>query len=213
MRTWRGETVIDHTGSAVTAEQTGRPEALREAAKRWRGMGRHLEGITRDLDQGVRDTRETHWRGPAADAFGEEWTRLKGSVDDALPVFELAAAGLDNAADRIERTSTEPAGTEADDTTAVDHTQLITQIAFAANALSQIGAQLGVSFGGAAGKRQRAARTSAPTGPLPAAEGSQLPNGVIGIPVAQAPKKDKPSGGLGVAAGVRTPASEYGAFG
>jgi WXG100 family type VII secretion target len=190
-------------------------EALRQAAKSWRAMGKHLEGITQDLDQRVRDTHETHWRGPAAEAFGEQWTRLKGSVDEAVPVFELAAAGLDDAADRAERT--DAAGTGSDEAApAADNTQLIMQIAYAGNMLSQLGAQLGGS------RKQQGSghgRPSAPTGPLPAAEGAHLPNGVIGVPVATVPAKEKPSGGLGIAAGARTPAAGgpdttgFGAFG
>lgn len=206
--------MIDHTGtgSAVTAE------ALREAARSWRAMGKHLQGITQDLDQRVRDTRESHWRGPAADAFGDQWTRLKGSVDEAVPVFELAAAGLDDAADRAERTETadnsgDQAAPAADNT---QDTQLIMQIAYAGNMLSQLGAQLGGSR-----KKQGSGRgrPSAPTGPLPTPEGAHLPNGVIGVPVATVPPKEKPSGGLGIAAGARTPAAGgpdpagFGAFG
>jgi WXG100 family type VII secretion target len=190
-------------------------EALREAARSWRAMGKHLQGITQDLDQRVRDTRETHWRGPAADAFGEQWTRLKGSVDEAVPVFELAAAGLDDAADRAERTeAADNGGGEA--APAADNTQLIMQIAYAGNMLSQLGAQLGGSR-----KKQGSGRgrPSAPTGPLPTPEGAHLPNGVIGVPVATVPAKEKPSGGLGIAAGARTPApggpdtAGFGAFG
>lgn len=74
------------------------PEALHEAADGWREMGKHLDGMVRDLDRHVGTAAAANWHGPAGEAFAAEWHRLKRSVDDSLPAFELAAADLENAA-------------------------------------------------------------------------------------------------------------------
>ncbi|MFJ3949671.1 WXG100 family type VII secretion target [Streptomyces libani] len=74
------------------------PEALHEAAAGWREMGKHLDGLVRDLDRHVGTAAAANWHGPAGEAFAGEWHRLKRSVDDSLPAFELAAADLENAA-------------------------------------------------------------------------------------------------------------------
>ncbi|MEU9122096.1 WXG100 family type VII secretion target [Streptomyces sp. NPDC048506] len=74
------------------------PDALHEAAAGWREMGKHLDGMVRDLDRHVGIAAAANWHGPAGEAFAAEWHRLKRSVDDSLPVFELAAADLENAA-------------------------------------------------------------------------------------------------------------------
>ncbi|MGX1761131.1 WXG100 family type VII secretion target [Streptomyces lydicus] len=78
--------------------ERGNPEALREAAAGWREMGKHLDGLVRDLDRHVGTAAAANWHGPAGEAFAGEWHRLKRSVDDSLPVFELAAADLETAA-------------------------------------------------------------------------------------------------------------------
>ncbi|MGW2027965.1 WXG100 family type VII secretion target [Streptomyces decoyicus] len=78
--------------------ERGNPEALHEAAAGWREMGKHLDGLVRDLDRHVGTATAANWHGPAGEAFAGEWHRLKRSVDESLPVFELAAADLENAA-------------------------------------------------------------------------------------------------------------------
>ncbi|MFI2190929.1 WXG100 family type VII secretion target [Streptomyces sioyaensis] len=74
------------------------PEALHEAAAGWREMGKHLDGMVRDLDRHVGTAAAANWHGPAGEAFAAEWHGLKRSVDDSLPAFELAAADLETAA-------------------------------------------------------------------------------------------------------------------
>ncbi|MGG2459072.1 WXG100 family type VII secretion target [Streptomyces sp. RGM 3693] len=74
------------------------PHALHEAAAGWRDMGKHLDGLVRDLDRHVGTAASADWHGPAGEAFAAEWHQLKRSVDDSLPAFELAAADLENAA-------------------------------------------------------------------------------------------------------------------
>ncbi|MFF8903174.1 WXG100 family type VII secretion target [Streptomyces lydicus] len=74
------------------------PEALHEAAAGWREMGKHLDGMVRDLDRHVGTAAAANWQGPAGEAFAADWHRLKRSVDDSLPAFELAAADLETAA-------------------------------------------------------------------------------------------------------------------
>ncbi|WP_433858528.1 WXG100 family type VII secretion target [Streptomyces kronopolitis] len=74
------------------------PEALHEAAAGWREMGKHLDGLVRDLDRKVATAAAANWHGPAGEAFAGEWHRLKRSVDESLPAFELAAADLETAA-------------------------------------------------------------------------------------------------------------------
>ncbi|GAA2652261.1 WXG100 family type VII secretion target [Streptomyces lunalinharesii] len=74
------------------------PHALHEAAAGWRDMGKHLDGLVRDLDRHVGTAAAADWHGPAGEAFAGEWHQLKRSVDESLPAFELAAADLDEAA-------------------------------------------------------------------------------------------------------------------
>ncbi|MFF4280225.1 WXG100 family type VII secretion target [Streptomyces kronopolitis] len=74
------------------------PEALHEAAAGWREMAEHLDGLVRDLDRKVATAAAANWHGPAGEAFAGEWHRLKRSVDESLPAFELAAADLETAA-------------------------------------------------------------------------------------------------------------------
>ncbi|MFG2832107.1 WXG100 family type VII secretion target [Streptomyces sp. NPDC048434] len=78
--------------------ERGNPRALHEAADGWREMGKHLDGLVRDLDRHVGTAAAANWHGPAGEAFAGEWHRLKRSVDESLPVFELAAADLETAA-------------------------------------------------------------------------------------------------------------------
>jgi WXG100 family type VII secretion target len=162
---------------------TGCPQSLRAAAAGWRDMAARLEGIVGHLDRQVRSAHETHWRGPAADAFGEQWTQLKRSVDEARPVFTLAATQLDDAADRMESGS---GGTgHPDDTSgtapAAEHTQYAMQIAYAASALSQLGPSLSAALGGRNGKRRGQARPKQSVGVWKQdAEAAHLPSGAIG---------------------------------
>jgi WXG100 family type VII secretion target len=161
---------------------TGRPESLRAAAAGWRDMGTRLDGIVGHLHQQVRDARETHWSGPAADAFGEQWTQLKRSVDEAQPVFELAATQLNDAADRMEsgHSGTGSPDDASDNSAAPDHTQYAVQIAYAASALGQLGSSISATLTGRNGKRGQS-RPKQPTGGWkPTAEAAHLPNGVIG---------------------------------
>ncbi|MCK7625638.1 WXG100 family type VII secretion target [Streptomyces sp. RS10V-4] len=74
------------------------PHALHEAAAGWREMGKHLDGMVRDLDRHVGTAAAADWHGPAGEAFAAEWHQLKRTVDESLPAFELAAADLDGAA-------------------------------------------------------------------------------------------------------------------
>ncbi|GAU70018.1 UmuC protein [Streptomyces sp. NBRC 110611] len=74
------------------------PEALHAAAAGWRAMGKHLDGMVRELDRHVGTAAAANWHGPAGEAFAAEWHRLKGAVDESLPAFELAAADLETAA-------------------------------------------------------------------------------------------------------------------
>ncbi|UQA92753.1 WXG100 family type VII secretion target [Streptomyces halobius] len=80
------------------------PEALHEAAAGWRDMGRHLDGLVRDLDRQVGRAAAANWQGPAGEAFAADWHRLKRSVDESLPAFELAAADLETAAASAQHT-------------------------------------------------------------------------------------------------------------
>ncbi|KIZ13806.1 WXG100 family type VII secretion target [Streptomyces natalensis] len=80
------------------SERRRNPEALHEAAAGWREMGKHLDGMVRDLDRHVGAAAAANWHGPAGEGFAAEWHGLRRSVDDSLPAFELAAADLDNAA-------------------------------------------------------------------------------------------------------------------
>ncbi|MEW1751333.1 WXG100 family type VII secretion target [Streptomyces angustmyceticus] len=129
--------------------ERGNPQALHEAAAGWREMGRHLDGLVRDLDRHVGTAAAANWQGPAGEAFAGEWHRLKRSVDDSLPVFELAAADLETAAAR-------PAGDTDDtdhDTPPADRSGDGAQsssgpeIAYGFMALGQLAGGLGGAFG------------------------------------------------------------------
>ncbi|MGP4002247.1 WXG100 family type VII secretion target [Streptomyces sp. 8N706] len=197
----------------------GNSQALRDASAGWREMGRHLEDIVGALDHGVGTARATHWRGPAADAFGEDWRRLKKTVDEALPVFQLAAANLDDAAERMEVNSAtgeshRSDGSDSSGSVAPDSYQASApaayQAGFALVALSQLGAALGATFGGgqgghAGGSRGRGGRGA--TLPPSAPDGTSTarrPADPFGPPEVSAPPKERPRGGLGIARGVRT---------
>ncbi|MET8679849.1 WXG100 family type VII secretion target [Streptomyces sp. NPDC004647] len=192
-------------------------QALRDASAGWREMGRHLDEVVRGLDHGVGGARAGHWKGPAAEAFSEDWTRLKKSVDDALPVFELAAAGLDSAADRMELQSRpDDSGRHQEESADTARTQTSPDrdsganaynLVYALTALSHIGAALGSTFGkgrnGAGAQRGRTSLArSAPQNPSAAPRTADP----FGPPETSAPAKEKPRGGLGIARGARSPA-------
>jgi uncharacterized protein YukE len=174
-------------------------------------MGKQLDDIVRRLDQGVGTARATHWQGPSADAFAADWTLLKKSVDDALPVFELAAADLDAAADRVEESK--GTATATPDDSPQESSQASTppayQAVYALTALSQVSAALGSVFGGGrasgsgGGRRTSPARTAA-------SGSSSAPRAAdpFGPPEVSEGRKERPGGGLGVARGVRTPGRE-----
>ncbi|MER5438948.1 WXG100 family type VII secretion target [Streptomyces sp. NPDC002790] len=85
----------------------GRPDVLRDAARGWRSMNKHLESMFSELDKQVENTLGDHWRGDSADAFKAHWSELAKAVDETLPVFAEAAKGLDEAADSIEEINDE----------------------------------------------------------------------------------------------------------
>ncbi|MFI5657877.1 WXG100 family type VII secretion target [Streptomyces sp. NPDC051684] len=85
----------------------GRPDVVRDAARGWRAMSKHLDSMFSELDRQVENTLGDHWRGDSANAFKAHWHELKRAVDDTLPVFEEAAKGLDEAADAIEEINDE----------------------------------------------------------------------------------------------------------
>lgn len=180
--------------------------ALREASAGWRDMGRRLEDTVRGLDQEVGRARAEHWRGPAAEAFSGDWTRLRKSVDEALPVFELAAADLDRAADHVEQSADRQDGSVAPAGRA-EPLPASYNVAYAFTALSQIGSALGAAFarGRGAGGTFRGRTPLARSAPQP---GPQAPHGAdpFGPPDTGKTAKEKPTGGLGVAAGRRGPA-------
>ncbi|SEE15886.1 Proteins of 100 residues with WXG [Streptomyces sp. 2112.3] len=180
--------------------ERGNPEALREAAAGWREMGKHLDGLVRDLDRHVGTAAAANWHGPAGEAFAGEWHRLKRSVDDSLPVFELAAADLETAAAQ----PADDQGGKDHGTPPVHHAADGAQsssgpeIAYGFMALGQLANGLGGAFGrrgGGGGQGQRppvrhewatstAAQGPDPFGPAQGGEGTRR-------------------GGEGVAKGVR----------
>ncbi|MEU4200119.1 WXG100 family type VII secretion target [Streptomyces sp. NPDC039022] len=180
------------------------PQALHEAAAGWRDMGKHLDGLVRDLDRQVGKAAAANWQGPAGEAFAAEWHQLKRSVDETLPAFELAAADLENAASQ-DKGAHAGVGSGAHDT-APDASQNNgaqssgTQTAYGFMALGQLATSLGGAFRGKGGKGggrgQRPPLTaqwetsSAPQGPDPFG------------PPQTGPKNAR--GGAGVAKGVRT---------
>ncbi|WP_399085003.1 WXG100 family type VII secretion target [Streptomyces sp. BBFR2] len=176
----------------------GNPEALREAAAGWRAMGGHLDGMVRELDKHVGRAAAADWQGPAGEAFAADWHRLKRSVDESLPVFELAAADLDSAASR----PAEPEHDGAKDAPApaapADNSQGGSRdLMYGVMALGQLGNALGGfarGKGGAGGGqgnrpplRGEWAVSDAPAGPDPFGPGGPV------------------RGGAGVAKGARTP--------
>ena len=180
-------------------------QSLREASAGWRDMGRHLEDAVRGLDREVGRARSAHWQGPAAEAFTSDWARLRKSVDEALPVFELAAADLDRAAARVEESAGRDDGAAAPAERA-EPLPASYNVAYAFTALSQIGSALGATFarGRGAGVGSRGRSGLARSTSLPA---SEAPRGAdpFGPPETGGAAKEKPTGGLGVAAGRRSP--------
>ncbi|MGW1792908.1 WXG100 family type VII secretion target [Streptomyces tubercidicus] len=179
------------------------PEALREAAAGWREMGKHLDGLVRDLDRQVGTAAAANWHGPAGEAFAGEWHRLKRSVDDSLPAFELAAADLENAAaappeDKGDEEQHEAAPAK-DSAGSSSSSSSGPEVAYGFMALGQLATGLGGAFGkrGGGGGQSRGPvvghtwdTATAPQGPDPFG-----------------PAKDgeaRTRGGEGLAKGVRT---------
>ncbi|MFK0296666.1 WXG100 family type VII secretion target [Streptomyces sp. NPDC090442] len=129
------------------------PHALHEAAAGWRDMGKHLDGLVRDLDRHVGTAAAADWHGPAGEAFAAEWHQLKRSVDDSLPAFELAAADLDSAATPHHTGGADDSHDTASAGTAQqgDGQSSGPQVAYGFMALGQ----LANGLGGALGKRGR----------------------------------------------------------
>ncbi|MFG2192527.1 WXG100 family type VII secretion target [Streptomyces sp. NPDC048639] len=233
----------------MTDEAGGNAETLREASAGWRDMARQLEEIINSLDQSTGSAFATYWKGPAAEAFGENWSRLRKSVDEALPAFASAATDLDSAAEHMERPRGAAAGrpvegssgaasnnrlggegweegqlqagrdpeststtVHSSDTASTPHggpeqgevsTPPAFQAAYAMTALTQIGAALS-SFqrgGSGAGKGGRSSLARA------GAHGeSEAPRTAdpFGPPETNDQRKQRLSGGLGIARGRRT---------
>ncbi|MFG2227159.1 WXG100 family type VII secretion target [Streptomyces sp. NPDC048644] len=186
--------------------QRRNPEALHEAAAGWRDMGSHLDGLVRELDRHVGSAAAADWHGPAGEAFAADWHRLKRSVDESLPVFTLAAADLETAA-AAPSTGTPQDGAPHDEAQAappVDNSggaqSSGRDMAYGFMALGQLANSLGGAFGkrggGGGGQGQRPptkgewATSTAPTGPDPFGPGAAT--------------ERRPSGGTGIAKGVRT---------
>ncbi|MEV0374043.1 WXG100 family type VII secretion target [Streptomyces sp. NPDC050636] len=131
------------------------PEALHEAAAGWRDMGKHLDGLVRDLDRHVGRAASANWHGPAGEAFAADWHRLKRSVDDSLPAFELAAADLETAAASAQHaennngTSDSAAAPPADNSASQSSGR---DAAYGFMALGQLASGLGGAFGNRGGK-------------------------------------------------------------
>ncbi|MFK8849489.1 WXG100 family type VII secretion target [Streptomyces sp. Ac-502] len=185
------------------------PHALHEAAAGWRDMGRHLDGLVRDLDRQVGKAAAANWHGPAGEAFAAEWHQLKRSVDETLPAFELAAADLENAASQDNGAhagagsgahDTAPDASQDDGSQSSGSQSSGTQTAYGFMALGQLATSLGGAFRGKGGKgggrRQRPPLTArwetsgAPQGPDPFGPPQAGPKGA--------------GGGAGVAKGART---------
>ncbi|MEK2471351.1 WXG100 family type VII secretion target [Streptomyces noursei] len=136
------------------------PHALHEAAAGWRDMGKHLDGLVRDLDRHVGAAASADWHGPAGEAFAAEWHQLKRSVDESLPVFELAAADLENAADNHHEDSAGGAHDSGSASAAQPASQSSGQgMAYGLMALGQLANGLGGAFGKRGG---RGGQTQAP---------------------------------------------------
>ncbi|MEF3118264.1 WXG100 family type VII secretion target [Streptomyces chrestomyceticus] len=185
------------------------PHALHEAAAGWRDMGKHLDGLVRDLDRQVGKAAAANWHGPAGEAFAAEWHRLKRSVDETLPAFELAAADLENAASQDKGAHAgagsgahddAPDASQSDGSPSSGAESSGTQTAYGFMALGQLATSLGGAFRGKGGKG--GGRGQRP--PLTARwETSAAPQG----PDPFGPPQTGPQnarGGAGVAKGVRT---------
>ncbi|MFF9482382.1 WXG100 family type VII secretion target [Streptomyces sp. NPDC014733] len=184
----------------------GNPEALHEAAAGWREMGSHLDGMVRELDTHVARAAAADWQGPAGEAFAADWHRLKRSVDEALPVFELAAADLDSAAARPAAPEHDGAAKDAPAPAAPagDSADSGRDLTYGVMALGQLGNALGGFARGRKGGGGQSARpplkgewavSDAPAGPDPFGPGG--------------PRR----GGAGVAKGARTPDAASGTGG
>jgi uncharacterized protein YukE len=155
------------------------PQALHEAAAGWREMGKHLDGLVRDLDRHVGTAAAANWHGPAGEAFAGEWHRLKRSVDDSLPAFELAAADLETAAaaPSSDGNSEDEHSTPTANSSSGGGSQSGTNVAYGFMALGQLANGLGGAFrkgrGGGGGQGQRPPvrheweTSTAPQGPNP----------------------------------------------
>ncbi|TXC91692.1 WXG100 family type VII secretion target [Streptomyces sp. ISID311] len=160
------------------------PEALHEAAAGWREMGKHLDGLVRDLDRKVGTAAAANWQGPAGEAFAAEWHRLKRSVDESLPAFELAAADLETAAAASPDDKDGTAGGDGkghgappvDQSAGGGQSSSGSETAYGFMALGQLANGLGGAFGkrgGGGGRRQGPAAghqwdtSAAPLGPDP----------------------------------------------
>ncbi|UGY93951.1 WXG100 family type VII secretion target [Streptomyces gobiensis] len=210
-------------------------QALRDASAGWREMARHLEDIIRALDRDVGIARGGHWQGAAAEAFDEDWKRLRGSVEETLPVFELAATDLEAAAETVAGDvasvgAAAGSGADSGDDAAADsavvaggsgdsaesgETGDVVQERPQASAPPALQAayamtalsQLGAALGSTFGKRAGVGRQSG-TGALARSAGrdaSTAPRGADPFGASQPSR-----GGLGIARGVRTPAKEPG---
>ncbi|MFH8408056.1 WXG100 family type VII secretion target [Streptomyces sp. NPDC018019] len=181
------------------------PEALHEAAAGWRDMGTHLGGLVRDLDRHVGTAAAANWQGPAGEAFAAEWHRLKRSVDETLPVFELAAADLESAASQGKEAhagadsgahDSAPAASQDDGSGASG-----TQTAYGFMALGQLATSLGGAFRGKGGRGGGQGRRPPVTAHW---ETSGAPQGPDPFGPPQAGDAKRARGGAGVAKGVRT---------
>ncbi|MFG2895291.1 WXG100 family type VII secretion target [Streptomyces sp. NPDC048248] len=155
------------------------PEALHEAAAGWREMGKHLDRLVRDLDRHVGTAAAAHWNGPAGEAFAADWHKLKRSVDDTLPAFELAAADLETAAAAPSSDSNSEEGhgaPKAESSSGGDSQSSGTNAAYGFMALGQLANGLGGALrkgGGGGGQGQRPPvrheweTSTAPQGPNP----------------------------------------------
>ncbi|MFI2264346.1 WXG100 family type VII secretion target [Streptomyces tubercidicus] len=85
----------------------GEPEVLRAAAKGWRDLHENLQTMFKDMDREVQRTVDSHWQGPAADAFAEHWKNLDAAMGKTLPQLPAAAKSLDEAAEAIEEINSE----------------------------------------------------------------------------------------------------------
>ncbi|MGW1378657.1 WXG100 family type VII secretion target [Streptomyces sp. NPDC002446] len=176
------------------------PDALHEAAAGWREMGKHLDGMVRDLDRHVGTAAAANWHGPAGEAFAAEWHRLKRSVDDSLPAFELAAADLETAAAQPDDKGGEEHGAPPVDRSANgSQSSSGRDAAYGFMALGQLANGLGGAFGKRGGGGQRSS--------VPPVRHQWETSTAVHGPDPFGPAKDgeaKTRGGEGIAKGVRT---------